>query len=268
MQIERNTPKLLYQQIIEWIEQELASGNWPEHFKLKPEIELASDWGVNRGTVRKAIEELVARGRLIRIHGRGTFVASQTLEQPLADRLVAFSEDLIEKNIPFETRVLDQAVVQPSHKVASLLGIPLDARVFQIKRIRTVAQVPIILLTNYVVHARCPGIESVDFTQHRLFEVLENRFKLDLDWGRRLFQAQAADEAVASQLDISPSDPVMYLEQLVYLRDGSPIEFSRVWLRGDRFRLSAIVKRRAPKDSPSISHDFLAFDLPSNELIA
>ncbi len=90
MQIERNSPKLLYQQIIEWIEQELTSGNWPEHFKLKPEIELASDWGVNRGTIRKAIEELVARGRLIRIHGRGTFVASQTLEQPLSDRLVAF----------------------------------------------------------------------------------------------------------------------------------------------------------------------------------
>ena len=45
------------------------------------------------------------------------------LEQPLADRLIAFSEDLIDKGIPFETRVIEQKIITPSEHVASLLAI-------------------------------------------------------------------------------------------------------------------------------------------------
>jgi DNA-binding GntR family transcriptional regulator len=257
VQIEHNIPKLLYRQIVEWMEQQLMSGAWPEHYKLKPEIELAAELGVNRGTVRKAIGELIVKGRLVRIHGRGTFVASATLEQPLAERLVAFSEDLIEKKIPFETRVLEQAVTPPSQQVASLLALPSQAKVFVLKRVRIVAQVPLILLHNYVAYDCCPGIESIDFVYHRLFETLEKRFGLDVDWGRRTFQAQSADDTVAAHLNISRCDPVMYLEQLVYLRNGSPVEFSNVWIRGDRFRLSANVKRNTLRDSPSSSNEYL-----------
>lgn len=257
IQIEHNIPKLLYLQIVEWMEQQLASGIWPEHYKLKPEVELAAELGVNRGTVRKAIEELIAQGRLVRIHGRGTFVASATLEQPLAERLIAFSEDLIEKKIPFETRVLEQAVAEPTQPVASLLGLKPNAKVFVLKRVRIVAQVPLILLHNYIVYDHCPGIEAIDFGRLRLFETLEKHYGLAIEWGGRTFQAQCADDAVAEHLNISQRDPVMYLEQLVYLRDGSPIEYSNVWLRGDRFRLSADVKRNAQRDSVASSNEYL-----------
>ncbi len=242
-QIERGTPKLLYIQIVEWMNRQVDSGAWPEHYKLKPETELAAELGVNRGTVRKAIAELVAKGRLVSLHGRGTFVASQTLEQPLAERLITFSEDLLEKKIPFETCVLDQSVIVPPPSVASLLSIPPERKVFFLKRVRKVAQQPLILLHNYVVYDCCPGIETVDWPRHRLFEILEKRFKLDLAWGRRIFQAQTADQTVATHLDLEPGAPVMFLEQLVYQRDGTPIEYSNVWLRGNRCRLSAVVKR-------------------------
>jgi GntR family transcriptional regulator len=93
------------------------------------------------------------------------------------------------------------------------------------------------------VHAHCPGIEQIDFTRYRLFEVLEGRYGLRLDWGRRTFEAQAATPEIAVHLGISDCDPVMKLEQIVFLDDGSPIELSDVWLRGDRYRLMATVRR-------------------------
>ena len=46
-------------------------------------------------------------------------------------------------------------------------------------------------------------------------------------------------------LKIAPCDPVMYLEQVMYLQGGSPIELSDLWLPGNHFNLSAIVKRGA-----------------------
>ncbi len=242
-EVVRTGPTPIYLQIKSWIQQQVELGIWPEHFKLMSETDLADAWGVSRGTVRKAITELIDEGLLIRIHGRGTFVASGRIEQPLAERLVAFSEDLISKGIPFETQVLACAVIEAPPRIASFLSVGPNRQVLFLKRVRLVAKTPLILLHNYVVYERCPGIERVNFEKYRLFEVLEEQYGLQLDWGRRYFEAQVADEEKARLLDISPCDPVMNLEQVVYLTDGAPIEFSDVWLRGDRFRLAATVRR-------------------------
>jgi len=260
--LERDAPTPIYQQIQDWMRFQIRSGRWPEHYKLSAETDLARDLGVSRGTVRKAIADLIAEGLLVQIHGRGTFVSSSHLEQPLAERLVAFSEDLINKHIPFETRVLEQSVIHPDQRTASLLSVSTTSDVFYLKRLRIVRGAPLILLNNYVVLSRCPGLERVDFTRYRLFEALEDLFGLKLDWGRRTFEARAADEDTARLLGISPCDPVMYLEQVVYLQDGSPIELSDVWLRGDRFRLWATVSRRGSPTRHSASQEFVATSAP------
>jgi DNA-binding GntR family transcriptional regulator len=242
-ELEHDRPEPLYLQIKAWIQEQIRQEIWPEHYKLVNEIDLADNLGVSRGTVRRAISELIAEGMLVRIHGRGTFVASKRLEQPLAERLVAFSEDLISRGIPFETQVLEQSLIKPPECLASLLSVAEHDQVFYLKRMRLVGQEPLILLHNYVVHTHCPGIEAADFTKYRLFEVLEGQYGLKLDWGRRTFEAQAATQEIAEHLGISECDPVMKLEQVVFLDDGSPIERSDVWLRGDRYRLMATVKR-------------------------
>lgn len=255
LDLHRDEPTPIYLKIKLWMQEQIELGVWPEHFKLKSEIDLAAEMSVSRGTVRRAITELIKEGMLVRIHGRGTFVASKRLEQPLAERLVAVSEDLIEKGIPFETLVLEQTILHASERIASLLAVPGGGRVLFLKRVRRVAKLPLILLHNYVVYERCPGIEKVDFTRYRLFEVLEGRYGLALDWGKRSFEAQVADPEIARLLDISPCDPVMNLEQIVFLNDGAPIELSDAWMRGDRFRLSAVVKR---KRSDTHSDSFIA----------
>lgn len=245
--ITRQVPDPIYRQISAWLTDQIHSGKWPEHFKLKSEVDLAAELGVNRGTVRKAIEALIAQGLLVRIHGRGTFVASKMLEQPLAERLVAVSEDLIEKGIPFETIVLEQAIIPAPNVIALSLGVPEASALFYLSRKRLVRQEPLIMLNNYVVLEHCPDIGEIDFTKHRLFHTLEERYHLPLDWGRRVFQAQSASLEIAELLGILSCDPIMYLEQTVYLRDGTPLEFSQAWIRGDRFRLSSTLQRETRK---------------------
>lgn len=241
-------PVPVYQQIRDWMHSQITSNAWPEHYKLLAETDLAEALGVSRGTVRKAIEQLTTEGLLVQIHGRGTFVSPNHLEQPLADRLVTFSEDLIANNVPFETFVLEQAVVRPSQRLASLLGVKPDTEILSLKRVRVVRGTPMILLKNYLVLEHCQQLRSIDFTRVRLFQALEEHCGLELDWARRTFEAQTADADVAALLKIAPCDPVMYMEQVLYLRGGSPIEVSDLWFRGSYFRLSAIVKRqpRAP----------------------
>jgi DNA-binding GntR family transcriptional regulator len=244
-EVDRTTPRPIHQQIQDWIRYQITSLAWPEHYQLRAENDLAAELGVSRGTVREAVTKLIEEGLLIRIHGKGTFVSTRHLEQPLAERMVSFSEDLIDKGIPFQTQVLDQSIVHAPQPVASLLSVTPDTEVLHLKRRRFVRQMPVIVIENYILLGKCPGVERVDFTHHRLLATLEVDFGLQLDWARRTFEAQRAGEEIARLLGIAVGDPVMRMNQILYLKDASPIETSNVWLRGEGFRLSAIVNRHA-----------------------
>jgi len=222
---------------------EILSGRWEERKKLPAEAELAAILNVSRGTLRKAIAELTNAGLLVRSHGRGTFVAADALEQPLAERLVTFSEDLISRGIPFETRLLAQEILPASQLMAQRLEVDNDDDLFFLSRVRLVKGEPLIVLHNYVVLDACPGIDLLDFTHMRLFAALEEHFNLNIQNGRRTFQAQVADEVIAGLLQVAPGDPVMRIEQHTYLQNGGLIEYSDLWLRGDQFKLSANVDR-------------------------
>jgi DNA-binding GntR family transcriptional regulator len=244
--LERTGIVPIYLQLKEWMRQQIASGAWPAGFKLTAEADLAQKLDLARGTVRKAIEELIAEGLLTRTHGRGTFVTPAPVEQPLAERFVTHSEALIAQGIAYATHVIEQRQLPAPPTVAAQLGVAEGSSLFFLKRTRSVDGVPLLLLHNYVVVAHCPGIAEVDFTRYRLFEVLEGTCGLRLEWGKRTFQAQVADANTAALLDIHPGAALMHIAQTTYLKDDGPVEFSDVWLRGNRFRLAATVQRHGP----------------------
>jgi len=66
---------------------------------------------------------------------------------------------------------------------------------------------------------------------------------LKIEWGQRSFEARVVDRDKSELLDVPIGTPILYLEQVTYLKGGNPIECSDVWLRADRFRLSSIMKR-------------------------
>jgi GntR family transcriptional regulator len=129
--LDKRSPEPLYLQIKLWMIKEMDAGQWPVHYKLPAEEDLARSLLVSRGTVRQAIQELIVENRLTQIHGRGTFVISgRQIESAITEHLIAFSEDLILKNIPFETEVLEQRLIVPDTRVRALLGLKPDDLVF------------------------------------------------------------------------------------------------------------------------------------------
>jgi GntR family transcriptional regulator len=114
---------------------------------------------------------------------------------------------------------------------------------FYLRRRRFVNDAPIILTNNFVRMDLCPDIDREDFTEQRLLSCLERKYGLQLSWARRTFEARTADVEMARCLALPVGAPLMYIEQIVYLEDGRPVECSDVWIPGDRFRLSSITAR-------------------------
>lgn len=242
----RAVPEPLHKQISDQMRANIAVGVWPPHYKLRAEPELAADLGVSRGTLRRALRTLIAEGLLVQVQGKGTFVKSKTIEPPIAQELLSLAEGLRRLGIAFETTVRSSRMVLPPVPVQALLDLPSGTQVFRLERVRSIEGDPVALSTNFVRTDLSPGIEGIetfDYTRRTLFGVMEHECGLRLASGRRTFEAQAASREVSEALRIAEGSPVLYLEQVTYLADGRPVEYSDVWIRGDRLKLSSVLTR-------------------------
>lgn len=234
----------IHAQISEGIRSRIATGEWPAHYRLKSEPELAAELGVSRGTLRRALTTLIEEGLLRQVRGRGTFVTSTTFEPSIAQRLSTLSEDFANQGIVFETQVLASEAIDPPRPVAALLDVPAAGRVLRLRRLRSTAGRPVTRLTNYVRLDLTPGIIDTDFSSESLFGTLEGRYGLKIGTARRTFSAEAATDEIAAALQLQAGEPVQYMQQVTYLADGRPIEYSDVWIHSGRLQVTSLLSRR------------------------
>lgn len=240
---ELTSNKPLYLQIVDLFRERIRAGDWPVHTKLKDEVALSKELGVSRGTLRNALRHLIRQGVIVQVKGRGTFVASGVIEQPLATRLISFSEALKEQGYEYTTKVLRTEKLCPDDRTRAMLELPADTPVWGIERLRYVKAEPIILLRNYVPVDVLPDLESYDLASSTIFGLLELRTGSRLDWGRRYFRAVGADDKVAAHMAVPDGYPLLQLEQVVYSTRSRPLEFSLVWINSDNFDVVATLAR-------------------------
>lgn len=211
--------------------------------QLPGEQKLCELFGVSRTVIRHALEQLDRDGLIVRIMGKGTFVAEPKINEGLAGRLTGFYEDMVEQGYTPVSKVLRQERIDADARLARKLNLQVGDPVILIRRLRYVNDVPLQLVTTYLPEALCPEALHTDFTQRSLYIFLRSECDLHIAQGKRMLEAVLATEEEAELLQINPGAPLILLDSVSYLEDGRPLEYYRAVHRSDRARFEVNLLR-------------------------
>jgi GntR family transcriptional regulator len=234
--IVRDSKLPFYQQLYEMLRTKIMRGEWQPGEMIPSESELIEQYQVSRITARKAFEALVNDGLIYRERGRGTFVAHPTVEQGLV-RIISFTEDMRQRGFKPGTRVLSSGLIPASQEVAGELQVGSGEELAHIERLRLADNEPMSVEESYLVHRYCPGILQYDFAQNPLREALEDNYGVRLVHASQVIRAISSSRELSDKLSIQPNSALLYIERVSFSDKGVPVEFLRLYHRGDRYAL-------------------------------
>ncbi len=243
LKVDKRIPIPAYYQLREILRKRIENKEWRPGDRLPSEIELSRVYRINRMTVRQGVLELCREGFLYRERGRGTFLARHKIERNLSD-LDSQISYLRAQGLKVSIRVLTFQTIGAALKVAENLGLAPGEQVIQLVRLRSVNNTPLILETSFLPLKICPRLIEADLTDHSLYDILENKYGLNLDWADAKIEAIAADASHSRRLRVKKGTPLLRLEQITYLENERPIQFLEAISRSDQYKYHLIRRRR------------------------
>jgi GntR family transcriptional regulator len=234
--IDRNSKLPLYHQLYEILRGRILHGEWQPGDMIPPEPELIERYEVSRTTVRQVLDLLVNEGLIYRQQGRGTFVAHPTLEQALV-RIVSFTEDMRQRGFKPGTQVLSSGLVQAPETIAEKLEVEPGVELARLERLRLADGEPMSIEESYLVHRYCPGVLQGDYASNPLREALDKDHGIRLVRAKQIIRAILAPRDLAELLSIQPRSALLYIERVSHSQHNTPVEFLRIYYRGDRYVL-------------------------------
>jgi GntR family transcriptional regulator len=228
-----------YHQIYLVLRQKLDEGLYDDG--VPPEKDLAQQFGVGRVTVRRALEQLVIEGLIIREAGRGTWPAPRTEQQDAAAqgdnvnlRLGGLLNNIVQASRRTSIKVLEWSVIRASPVLAQALQVAEGADVRKIVRTRSSNAGPVSFITTYLPVERAAGFTRADVARKPVLQLLEES---GVEWGRarQTISASQADATVAAELDVSIGAALLSVRRLVYDSNDQPVQLLHGLYRPDRY---------------------------------
>lgn len=207
---------------------------------LPAERVLAVELGVSRMTLRRAIDDLVREGLVIRRQGAGTFVAEPKVAQSLA--ATSFSQDMRDRGLVPGSRTLSIEVLHAGPQMSRRLAVSPATRIVRIVRLRLADGAPMAIETLHVPEQVLGPQQATELENGSFYDLLARNGIL-IDHGTQTIEPTVTDERESEFLEVPLHSPAFLFERSSFDAADRAIEFVRSVYRGDRYKLTAQLGR-------------------------
>jgi GntR family transcriptional regulator len=235
--VDANDNSPLYMQVARKLVQDVRAGRYQVDQALPAERLLSEQLDVSRVTARKAIDQLVEQGLVVRRRGSGNYIAPR-IEQPLSN-LSSFSEQLQQRGYRPGSHWLKRSVVVASADEQLSLGLSTNTRVARLERLRLADDVVMAYEISVIPATVLPRPEGVGDS---LYVHLAKTGHMPVRALQHI-RAMNAPETLAGQLGIPVSQAVLFITRVGYLESGQPVELTHSYCRSDHYDFVAEMRR-------------------------
>jgi GntR family transcriptional regulator len=214
----------LYREVKRQMMEALAGGEWKPGDAIPPERRLAERYGISIGTVRRAIDELVAENMLIRQQGRGTFVASHN-----RDRLLFYFFHVVPQDGAKEypvVRLLAFAKAKADKLAGETLQIAIGDPIYRIRNLLSLSGEPVIVDDIAVSATRFPGMAERAFRDRpgTVYNLYQDAFGISVVRTVERLRATSVDHEIAALLHVAPGAPLLQIRRVALTYSDVPVE--------------------------------------------
>ncbi|MBE6072771.1 MAG: GntR family transcriptional regulator [Clostridium butyricum] len=230
-----------YEEIAQDIRNNIMNGKYKINQQLPLEKEMCEHYNVSRITIKKAVDELVNDGLVVKRRGAGTFVkdldSTEAKELTMSRQFSGFSDEHKQNSV--KSKIIKFEVINPTAEIADKLRITTEDFVYHIIRVRYSDDLPMVVEYTYMPISLIPGIKN-DVLEKSIYSYIQNSLKLKIKSAHRTIKAIVPNNLEQKHLEIDKSFPILEVEQVGFLDNGKAFEYSKSHHRGDRIEFRTI----------------------------
>jgi len=229
----------LYYKLAENIEEQINNDIYEKGEKIPSERELCEIYGVSRMTVRLAIDELVKKGKLEKVQGKGTYVLSKSIVQNL-NKVYSYSKEMNKQGKISSTKMIKRKIVKADEKLAKKLRVPIGENLLYIERLRLAENVPIMVEKTWFIYNVTPFLMDIDFTKKGLYKTLDEDYGIRFNKAIETFKATQLNSYECRLLNCPNDQHGLLIKRLSY-SDDKIICCSSIVSKGDTFEFTVVL---------------------------
>ncbi len=237
--IDRDSPVPLYHQLAGQLSAAIGDGRLQPGDPFENEVALAERLGLSRPTVRRAIQEMVDQGLLVRRRGLGTRVANRKVHRRA--ELTSLWDDLVREGRHPTTTILDYEIVT-DERAAAALDLEPDTPMLLVVRVRSADDTPIAYMHNWLppIYSTIPLAE---LEETGLYAALRNRGVKPVV-AQQTIGARMPTSAERRHLGLRGQQPVLTMTRMAFDASGQAVEFGDHCYRAENYAIDLMVDER------------------------
>ncbi len=225
-----------YRRLYEILRKHIRDGVYKEGDLLPSENELCQIYSITRPTVRQSLSALANDGYISKHQGKGSIVHSLPLDIGILS-VSGTTSAVGDRNL--KTRIITKPVLipWPGDFMFPLSELEMESGCIYMERLRLLDGVAIFYDISFIANINLPRITSRQFENRSLFQVLREKYDIEIKGGEQRIKATPASTKISRFLHLKNGQPVLHLERKMETNHPGLFLYSSIFCNTEKYSI-------------------------------